>query len=28
MIASIVRELGPWNWMVLGFALLILELMA
>jgi membrane protein implicated in regulation of membrane protease activity len=26
MIARIVSELGPWNWMVLGFALLALEI--
>lgn len=28
MLASIVMELGPWNWMVLGFVLLTLEIMA
>lgn len=28
MIASIVSELGAWNWMVLGFILLTLEVMA
>lgn len=28
MIASIVAELGPWNWMLLGFVLLILEIFA
>ncbi|MBO6718640.1 MAG: NfeD family protein [Rhizobiaceae bacterium] len=26
MIASIFAELGPWNWMVLGFTLLALEI--
>jgi membrane protein implicated in regulation of membrane protease activity len=26
MLASIFSELGPWNWMVLGFALLALEI--
>lgn len=26
MIERIVSELGPWNWMVLGFALLVLEI--
>jgi len=26
MIERIVLELGPWNWMVLGFALLALEI--
>lgn len=26
MLASIFAELGPWNWMVLGFALLALEI--
>jgi len=28
MIASIVAELGPWNWMLLGFILLCLEIFA
>ncbi|WP_378948826.1 NfeD family protein [Mesorhizobium sp. ANAO-SY3R2] len=28
MIAGIVAELGPWNWMLLGFVLLILEIFA
>ena len=28
MIASIVAELGPWNWMRLGFILLCLEIFA
>lgn len=28
MIASIVAELGPWNWMLLGFVLLTLEIFA
>lgn len=28
MLASIVNELGPWSWMVLGFILLIVEVMA
>lgn len=28
MLASITAELGPWNWMVLGFVLLTLEVMA
>ncbi len=27
MIASIVSELGPWNWMVLGFVLLAAEIL-
>ena len=27
MISSILAELGPWNWMVLGFALLALEIL-
>ncbi|MEP9371317.1 NfeD family protein [Mesorhizobium sp. KR1-2] len=27
MIEHIVIELGPWNWMVLGFVLLVLELL-
>lgn len=26
MLASVFSELGPWNWMVLGFALLALEI--
>ncbi len=26
MLETIFRELGPWNWMVLGFALLALEI--
>ena len=26
MLSSIFSELGPWNWMVLGFALLALEI--
>ena len=26
MLASIFSELGPWNWMVLGFALLAMEI--
>src|SRR5262245_40148404 len=25
MLESIIAELGPWNWMILGFALLALE---
>lgn len=28
MLANVVVELGPWSWMVLGFVLLILEVMA
>ncbi|GAA4119606.1 NfeD family protein [Aminobacter aganoensis] len=28
MIASVVAELGPWNWMLLGFILLCLEIFA
>lgn len=28
MISGIVAELGPWNWMLLGFVLLILEIVA
>jgi inner membrane protein len=28
MLEGIVSELGPWNWMVLGFALLALEIVA
>lgn len=28
MIDRIVSELGPWNWMVLGFVLLVLEVVA
>lgn len=28
MLARIVNELGPWSWMVLGFILLIFEVMA
>ncbi|MDX8438634.1 NfeD family protein [Mesorhizobium australafricanum] len=28
MIDRIVSELGPWNWMVLGFALLVMEIVA
>ncbi|PWK71709.1 NfeD family protein [Aminobacter sp. AP02] len=28
MIASIVDELGPWNWMLLGFILLTMEIFA
>lgn len=28
MISSVVAELGPWNWMLLGFVLLILEIVA
>lgn len=28
MISGIVAELGPWNWMLLGFVLLILEIFA
>ncbi|AZO11654.1 MULTISPECIES: NfeD family protein [unclassified Mesorhizobium] len=28
MIERIVSELGPWNWMVLGFVLLVLEIVA
>lgn len=27
MLSSIFSELGPWNWMVLGFALLALEIL-
>lgn len=27
MIASLLSELGPWNWMVLGFVLLALEIL-
>ncbi|WP_019171007.1 NfeD family protein [Pseudaminobacter salicylatoxidans] len=27
MIGSIIQELGPWNWMALGFALLALEIL-
>lgn len=27
MLASIFSELGPWNWMVLGFALLAMEIL-
>ena len=27
MLARIFAELGPWNWMVLGFALLTLEIL-
>jgi len=27
MIGSIVQELGPWNWMALGFVLLALEIL-
>lgn len=27
MLDRVVMELGPWNWMVLGFALLILEIL-
>ncbi|TPI21631.1 MULTISPECIES: NfeD family protein [unclassified Mesorhizobium] len=28
MIDRIVSELGPWNWMVLGFVLLVMEIVA
>ncbi|CDX11332.1 conserved membrane hypothetical protein [Mesorhizobium sp. ORS 3324] len=28
MIERIVSELGPWNWMVLGFVLLVMEVVA
>ncbi|RUV90416.1 NfeD family protein [Mesorhizobium sp. M1A.F.Ca.IN.022.07.1.1] len=28
MIERIVSELGPWNWMVLGFVLLVMEIVA
>jgi membrane protein implicated in regulation of membrane protease activity len=28
MIDRIVSELGPWNWMVLGFVLIVLEIVA
>lgn len=28
MINRIVSELGPWNWMVLGFVLLVMEIIA
>ncbi|TGV74915.1 NfeD family protein, partial [Mesorhizobium sp. M00.F.Ca.ET.158.01.1.1] len=28
MIDRIVSELGPWNWMVLGFVLLVVEVIA
>ncbi|RUU74056.1 NfeD family protein, partial [Mesorhizobium sp. M7A.T.Ca.TU.009.01.3.1] len=28
MIDRIVSELGPWNWMVLGFILLVMEVIA
>jgi len=28
MIDRIISELGPWNWMVLGFILLVLEIIA
>ncbi|WP_404925353.1 NfeD family protein [Mesorhizobium sp. ORM16] len=28
MIDRIVSELGPWNWMVLGFVLLVMEIIA
>lgn len=28
MLASVTAELGPWNWMVLGFILLTLEVVA
>jgi membrane protein implicated in regulation of membrane protease activity len=28
MIDSIVSELGPWNWVVLGFVLLVMEVVA
>ncbi|TKT77538.1 NfeD family protein [Aquamicrobium sp. LC103] len=28
MIANLIAELGPWNWMVLGFVLLALEILA
>lgn len=27
MLSSVLSELGPWNWMVLGFALLALEIL-
>jgi len=27
MIASIINELGPWNWMALGMVLLVLEIL-
>ena len=26
MIGSVIAEFGPWNWMVLGFVLLVLEI--
>ena len=28
MIERIVSELGPWNWMVLGFVLIVMEIVA
>lgn len=28
MIARVISELGPWNWMVLGFVLLVMEIIA
>ncbi|MBZ9677531.1 NfeD family protein [Mesorhizobium sp. ES1-1] len=28
MIDRIIAELGPWNWMILGFALLVMEVIA
>src|SRR5258705_11838140 len=28
MIDRIISELGPWNWMVLGFLLLVMEIIA
>ena len=28
MIDSIVADLGPWNWIVLGFVLVVMEMVA
>lgn len=28
MIERLIVELGPWNWMVLGFVLLVAEILA